>query len=1537
MPALVKNAHVPMPLRVCSLIACLAVCAAGSLCWAQAKPDASALGNGEQEYWGVFLPTDRLLSRGIHQAKKHIAKGEFTRAIRFLDELLNPSKEDAFVKLEGTEEYVGLKETARKILRDLPPEGREAYETTFAPVARRNLRKAVESGDVEALEQVSLRYFFTPAGFEATLLMAANEADQGRHFAAALAYQQLLDTPEAARRFQPQLSIMAACSWLAMDDQPRAQKLIENLRSEGYKSVNIAGNDFRLDQMGEHPLDWLKQTIGTPIIQAIVPEDQWLTFGGNAARNGQVAGGLPHMRVRWEARLLSHHRLEALHSDLLADRIRGQKPVPVAATPLAVENLIITRSAHNLVAVDFQTGKFIWQVEPQRVPEFKTLLSAPGNNPEDGSRVRPTRSFSNRIWEDRLYNSLSSDGQRVYVIRDLSLPSSNGYEGFAGRFRNGHPSTVGSGGTNRLCAFDLATQGKLVWEIDGAAAQGDFEGAFFLGSPLAVGESLYCLVEIKSAVYLVAVDRLTGKLLSRQQLANLENGILHDPRRRLQASVPSYEDGILVCPTGAGVVVGVDLAKNALAWAYRYQTNQTLLTPFTTHRNQSQSNEIRWIDSVATIANGCVVLTPPESNYLHCLDLSTGKLLWKQNREQHLFVAGVHQDRVLLVGSRDLTAVRLSNGEPVWESVRIELPEESTPTGRGFFSKGQYFLPLSSAEVVAVDMELGTIVDRAIARDGQVLGNLVCHKGAVLSQNGHFLDRFDQIDVLRNSSEELLAKDPTDSEALRTLGEIAYNEGQISQSIDLLQQAYQSSPEDLRTQEVLIEALVIALDENFATFRDQLPLLRKLQDSSESSQFTLLRLEAHGRLKIGDPVGAFEVCLLLFEGDHAASGFLSLGRHHEVELSRWLRAETSAIWQQASGPEREQIAVLLQKVIDQLPKQSGTGEHRRLVECMGNLEGMLSVVLKLAKHYAEEGKTLESQQLLLRLTESGIEGILGTVHAEAVALCSLALHQANLPRLAFPFDQQLRGSLAGIICLEGKTGNECFEQWGADAGNATWPYGKVEVSKISPKRDQVVNNMVASQWGIRLERCDEVLGRSNIVFSPIKSEVVVYDSLGNEFYRASLANRKRMRGIGSTQVYAVSRGNLLLVSFGRQLAAFDTLASDGEPLWRKEVTNTLSVPYQPIRVRGAQQGNRPGSFRSSRAQVDGKWVGVIGPLTRDSCIFQDQHKLTCVDSQTGEVRWTRSDVPAGCDLYGDEDYVFVVPPSSRNALVFSTVDGRSVSQVSVPPWEEQLATIGRNVIRWRTRVDGRRELFCFDAFAGKTLWRYDFETAAKVDIAMGRYVAVVEPRGHGHIIDAHEGRRIVDQEIIASPKAQQIHLLAGSDRFVLAIQKPSSQRMNPRVTPLNRVDYLLMDGEVYVFDKQTGAPSWKRPAEVDHQSFVLSQPVDAPVVAFVGNIARRSNRGSQQGISMLMLEKATGRLLFSDDALPASRGNYCAISASGEEAHEVLIEMSSQSIRLAFTDKKRPPEPPAVGDIKSSTQNGHKGLQGIGRKLLGAG
>src|SRR5690606_36406528 len=104
-----------------------------------------------------------------------------------------------------------------------------------------------------------------------------------------------------------------------------------------------------------------------------------------------------------------------------------------------------------------------------------------------------------------------------------------------------------------------------------------------------------------------------------------------------------------------------------------------------------------WTDSSITIADGRVIVTPVETNELFCLNLADGKELWKQARGNNLYVACVHEGKLIVVGHKAVSAINLADGTRAWPDV--QLPEGAIPSGRGFYAGQNYFLPLSSAQV----------------------------------------------------------------------------------------------------------------------------------------------------------------------------------------------------------------------------------------------------------------------------------------------------------------------------------------------------------------------------------------------------------------------------------------------------------------------------------------------------------------------------------------------------------------------------------------------------------------------------------------------------------------------------------------------------------------------------------------------------------------------------------------------------------------------------------------------------------------------
>jgi outer membrane protein assembly factor BamB len=1481
---------------------------------------------------GVQLVTDRVASRGIKRAQQSIAAGEYAQAVQFLDQVL-ADEEDKFVEVGDDGAFAGLKETARQMIRDLPSDGRAAYERAFSAAASRLLATAIQSGDGAALQLVARRYFYTPAGLEAALLLAMDEADAGRHLSAALNYQQLLHTPEAVARFDPQLSVRAAASWLAAGDEARALEVLDALLARGQQTVQVAGKPRRLDSPNES-LAWLRETVDD-IAEEDAPRQQWLTYRGNAARDNETAGGLPHMRVRWKVPLLGPPQLENLFENFSADLARAGNVAPVASNVIAAGDYVLTRTPHGLLAVDFRTGKRVWRSEPQNDDELARLSRMGAGNEEEAANPEPARSFARRMWEDYLYGLVSSDGARAFMVQNLPMPTAQDYD----MSPWGSPGINELGQTNRLSAYELATQGKLVWEVDGAAASGELSGAFFLGAPLPVGESLYVLAEIKSAVYLIALDRATGEYQWSQSLAQFETGVQLNARRRLQAAMPSYEAGMLVCPTGAGVTVAVDVAKRSLAWAYQYDTS-VRQGPVYHGRQEDTTGALarRWQDSSATIIGGRVLLTPPDSDHLHCLDLRSGRFLWKQPRGEYTRIACVEGDRILLVGNRKLQALRLENGKPAWaKREALSLPRGMAPSGTGFLADGKFHLPLTSAEVIAVELSDGKIVSRAVSRDGAALGNLICHRGTVISQSGMYLDCFDQIDDLRRRSEARLEESPDDVESLRALGEIAYNEGRLGESIALLERAYHAAPQDVEVRDVLSECLAAALDEDFVAHRNQLPLLKKLIDDTAGRQVLIKRIEAEGLLQQADELGAAEACLELAQLANAPDEMIDIGRERQTTVARFVQAQLAAVMEAADDQERKAVEKQVLAEVERA-KAAGEDELARSLQFFGEMDPLGARKLSTAQRLSDAGELLAAQQLYLDLEHSTNDA----VRREAIARIADDLHGSGRPALAAAYEALVVGPFADEICAYGLTGRELANQWKQPAGKPTsqWPRGQVKVAMTPTSGGPAAMRVRSPLWGIRLERTDSILGLGNAHLSARGGEIILQDRFGREFFSANLEPENQINMRNPANMYAVSRGNLLVVSLGRQIVAFNTFAStqglSPAVMWRANLGSNLDFAREFYdEPSGGAAPGRPGSYRAPRPMDEGKWVGVIGPVTSRGIVYQDQRRLVCVDALSGEPRWSRTDVPQGCDLFGDEEYIFAVPTGKTEARVYSMLDGRYLGKRDVPAWPQQLATRGREVVCWTVSGD-KVELSSLDAFSGETSWRHQFAAAAAVDIELGRYIAVVEPGGRVAIVDAADGKLLVDHQSTARPAIEELHLSVGFDHFLLAVKRPGMNSGERAVRAFNLVDSPVIDGELLLFDRANGQMRWSRAAEVVQQALPLTQPVDMPFVMFAGLLTRNDSGGSRPMTTMLILDKATGRTLFRSDELPQSGGSHCVARIVDAASHQAAVEMAGQTILLQFTDERRPPEPPALAEVESSSGKASRGLMGILLNLGGS-
>src|SRR4051812_38579354 len=82
---------------------------------------------GQETTSGVYLPTDRSMSRAITRARERLAEREYHEVVAFLQGVLARDEDSFLERTPDESQQLGLKATARRLIGELPPEGYEAY------------------------------------------------------------------------------------------------------------------------------------------------------------------------------------------------------------------------------------------------------------------------------------------------------------------------------------------------------------------------------------------------------------------------------------------------------------------------------------------------------------------------------------------------------------------------------------------------------------------------------------------------------------------------------------------------------------------------------------------------------------------------------------------------------------------------------------------------------------------------------------------------------------------------------------------------------------------------------------------------------------------------------------------------------------------------------------------------------------------------------------------------------------------------------------------------------------------------------------------------------------------------------------------------------------------------------------------------------------------------------------------------------------------------------------------------------------------
>jgi outer membrane protein assembly factor BamB len=1512
----------------------------------------------------IFPTAPRELRQNLSRAQSAIAEERYSDAADELGQVLdNPNSDDYFLGRPGqSDAQQSLKSEALALIGGMPAKGRQIYETKFGFDAKAELDKALEAGSLQQVTDVSRRFFHTKAGYEATLIVGRTQLDQGRPLAAALTLKRLADSPPAAALYDPELSVLLATCWVHARQPEKATELLVALRQRMPQArVKLLDGEESLFSSDDQALAWLERIVGGGRTPLALNATQWVMFRGNETRNASTAGGTPLLNFRWTLPTVNDPQDELKvksYARSLRDRV---EPNIVALQPLVVQDSVIVRApdSSKLIGVDLRTGKRQWVFPPfddsPAMQASRVLPPSRGATPN----VRD-QELKQRVWDDHAFGQVSSDGRQVYVIDDLGYAATGTVSGRV-------QVIIGPGGRpmvnngwskphNLLVALDLKKQGYQAWAVGGTTGDNPaLAGAFFLGPPLPLGDQLYALVEMNSEIRLVCLNAKTGALEWKQQLAIVEDNqqIVIDRVRRLAGASPSYADGVLVCPTSAGAAVAVDLATRSLRWGYQYprwdliQRSAGALGVRTSFA-PANGTQTHWIDSTATIVDGSAILTPVESQELHCLDVLTGKAKWPpQPRDEMLYIACVHQGKIILIGKNKVKALNLADGKPAWQEP-LDLGT-APPAGRGFYTDKYYYLPLANQQLAKIDLDAGQIVSRA--RTEIDLGNVVCYKDQFISQSAQHVASFFLTEPLLTWIEETLKTDPDNAKALSLKGQVLLQDGKREESLDLLRKAVSKNPEDLAAKSLLVKVMLSLLRDDFAAnfaLAEELDTL--VTDPVQKRE--VLRWRAQGLAKAGKIPEAFEALVALADAFDATQGSVAGGsvplesteRELSVRPDRWLQGQLAAIHRQADEASRSHMHAEIEKRLQVALTSDSAVELRLFVNLYGFHPLARDARLALADKLVAADQLLEAELLAGDLIDVPHQPSAGHARATLAAL----YEKSRRFDLAARYYAELRQRFADVICRDGLTGAQLAEKASGPAAGVVllgaWPGGRTDVA-VAEMGDPTSRTILSQrmQYGVTLTHFNGAALRGlRSSFDPNNyGNIVVRDDQGRQLTSASLRgpDGSVRRLISSYYMHTGKvNGHLVIVNLGDQVVAVDALRAERTNadglLWRLDAmeldpTNTRYFTPQP-----RQTSNPLGGSRLQLYDPSGRMNFYTGPVLSSGVCFQKGRQLICADPLTGQSLWERAQIPAAAEIFGDDEFLFVADPNTNEALVLSPVDGSLIGKRKVELAARRWATHGRRELTWE-QTGSTITLKLMDAWAqGEPLWTKQVTLGSRGTLIDGEELALLESSGQFTVLSLASGQVKFASPLAPEPSLSFIHVIRSSKQYVLIASQemtdsPDGMVVHP-VTTLGGIQQNRVHGRVYAFDRRSGKSQWQVPAFVAQHCLPPDQPAESPLLVFVRNRTRTvGGNAARAAGSVLCLDRRDGRLVWDSDNETAnerriiSQVNFCEIVADPAKWAVTLAVQSpptGRAVTIQFTDQPTPPQPPAqTGELSSKS------------------
>lgn len=1468
-------------------------------------------------------PFNPKLSALLKQAQTQFKAGDHRQSLKTLQRLLDMPEDALWEAAPG--KLVSVRSAAHKLLAQLPAAELEAYRLQFGGAAQRELAQAQANGSPAALAQVATRYFQTEAGYQAANQLATRYLDRGEFGLAAFWLRELLESGAPVTK-DPVWRLKA--DYVARKiDSGTLKKLLEAQPAASAQNVVVGGKSVNRDQ-------WLAKLAPTLPWQTPTLQD-WPQFFGSARRVGQAAAGEPLLLPRWTYpmtfSLAIHERLQQLITDL-----RDQDQVPIFTfDPLLVDGKVVFRSLRGVKVVSATTGRLLWEtVDEPAVEDVLAASGSTGGDANDPSRLGAMfaqmqaamlqqdleevpvsdNPLTHLLFRNSNHGLLSSDGKRLFVIEDLSVmtnlqPGQYWGEDLPDQDTLGRPL-----GINRLTAYDLQT-GRSLWEIGGPSLNDPFElplaGSFFFGAPVVDGGDLFVVAEKDGALRLHALDAATGKPRWSQVIGNAQAKISMDVGRQWLSAPVAVGDGVIVCPTTIGWLVAIDRSTHGILWAYRYQDFQAEdnSEPQDEALQPAELNE-RWAAAPPVIVDDRVVFTPPEESKMICLSLSDGREIWSQSRHSALFLAGIFNEQVVTVGSEYIAATNLKH-QQTRKVLKFPSPE-ARPAGRGIAVQDRYYLPLTTGELLAVNLktwklEESSYLPAADKPELKQFGNLAMYHGMLLSLSPHGLVAFEPKLSIVSELKQQLAQDPQSAPAAVRQAELLLLNHQFEAARTALQPVQESKlTDDLRRRyRVAIVTVLAALVRQDLGARDaEFEELAKL--ASRPSELQALEwLRAERLLHRRDYRGVFEVYTRFAQSFGAELVSPNASGSWQVRGDQWAAGKIAELFKLVPAETRPG----LDKLVDQAATAAARGspeEQARLVCLYRGHPSMVAVAKQLIEAHASTGNWQLAENVLLDLQVDPEQRVW------SLERLARLWQQAGFVADAGHFYQVLERDHAAAKWDGTRTvGQFIQEQRSA---------GSLPASLTQPLCDWHNRDLETMRSGSNFDgggliKDFNLHGAGLPFFRQHRLQFVVNEP---RFEVVHAATEKRLWSLPVRTAQEAGATMAQVEVTGHQIVLFEGGAVSGlspaerRVLWTHVVDNSAEGDLG----NDLEQGETPAPTRGLTASTS--LFGMEAALGDDWSTFATQgsmrlanqryvsyvvrRQLVTLDANTGAVLWRREGLPAGVRLLGGPRVLYVWNPAADQVTAYNSADG---SELKVPKLaglcKKSIAAVGDDFITLdrSSGVIARNtkavRIQRFDPVTQAARWSIELPRKVQATPLSGNRLALIDPQGQIQLCDLETGtlRACGSLPKSALRLNTQLYVIPTYDQL-LVVAHQESQFQNDRYG--ETFPSIRVAGTIYSFDLVTGKEQWKQPASGLH--LILERLDHSPIVLLLARTFEQN--GSNWKLSLKAIDRQHGQIVHESDNQVQSSFHQMSVNMQEE-----FVELRTYNDRLRLFPKSK--------------------------------